>query len=167
MWEDVLVNLQAYYYANIISHIEEPFYHYDITREGRMVAKRYHESIIQQQVSCINHLESFFQTVGYNANDFLLFRKCMLKSKFLQLKKVDYTKFKECFPEVVQNPYIKRPFEKYAWEKAAIGNSIPYRIWNAYIFLSNAVGYLVRKLQRESSRYTFFSSYRCKLCSKK
>lgn len=129
MWEDVFVNLRVYYYANYLSHVAEPLYHYDESRDGRIINKRKEEYIIQQQISCIVNLEKFFDSVRFNASMFLYFRKCDIKKTYLQKQPIDLKGFVRCFPEVKKYVYDSPRFYKFCWELAARGYVLPYKLY--------------------------------------
>lgn len=128
MWEDVFVNLRAYYYANRISHIDEPLYHYDMGRVGSIVTKYKDERIIQQQILCIEKLERFFESVKFDANTFLNNKKCAIKSKYLQRVPIDFEGFKQCFPDCRTYFFKSSRVYTYCWEFAARGFTLPYKL---------------------------------------
>ncbi len=128
MWEDMYVNLRVYYFANHLSHIEEPLYHYDVTHPESIVSRRMEKDIIEQQVSCIINLETFFSNVCYDAGSFLICKKCSLKNKFIMMKETDFKGFVECFPEVLENPFIDNCIERRIWRDAANGSKSSFQI---------------------------------------
>lgn len=128
MWEDVYVNCRVYYFANHLSHINEPLYHYDVGRND-MITKRQDDAIIQNQVDCIKNIELFFKNVGFDGSPFLLARKCAVKSNYLWCGNSDLKKFKHCFPEVKKYAFECNWKYKICWECAAAGFYAPMALY--------------------------------------
>lgn len=145
MWEDIFVILRVYYYANHLSHVAEPFYHYVVGRDGSIVAKRMEKHILQQKIFCITSLELFFKTVEFDASKFLNFRKCMVKSIYLEYTPVDYIRFLHCFPSTKKYVMNCPRLYRICWEYAANGITLPHRL---YVIYYNLKSWIYRKLRR-------------------
>ena len=152
MWEDMYVSVRAYYYANRIINIHKPYYHYDASREGSIVHKRFEDGIIAQQILCVKYLEDFFHKVQFDASKFLCNRKFSIKDKFLWKTPVDYNGFIHTFPEttIIPNTVDCSNMYRWCWKFMAENNmgnldTIPFKIYLCANRMKNGFVKIIRK----------------------
>lgn len=96
MFEDVLVVARVYYYANRISIINEPLYHYNKQNPISTTTDIY--SKLGMMRRCIDFLEQFFLEKGFAVNEFI--NKFKLSIKLQYLEHHDFISYRLCYPEI-------------------------------------------------------------------
>ena len=131
--EDVGVCVRVLYYANHISFVNQPFYHYNLTNSGSICHDRDFSSNIIQGTACIENLQSFFADKPENFDGFLNAYKLIIKNEHLNMRPKNFSGWKRTFPELSSQilslkcfPFMKR-LSLYCLAK---GMTLPYRIYD-------------------------------------
>lgn len=98
MWEDVLVCLQAFYFAKKIGKIKGSYYHYWINPES-YTANSANERSYQQRKSCVIELEKFFVDKDGDWSLLLNYLKMLAKLYLLLPASLDPYRWRKEFPE--------------------------------------------------------------------
>ena len=103
MWEDVLVCLQAFYFAKRIDKIEGTYYHYWINPTSYTVNSA-NECSYQQRKCCVMELERFFADKDGDWSLLLNYWKMLAKSFMLTRAGFNPDRWKHEYPEA--NKYL-------------------------------------------------------------
>lgn len=100
MWEDVLVCLQAFYYAKKIGKMEGSYYHYWVNPTS-YTANSATESSYQQRKYCIVELENFFANKEGDWSLLLNYWKILAKQYLLLPASLDLYRWRNEFSEAM------------------------------------------------------------------
>lgn len=140
MWEDFLVVIKAYYYANKIEHVEKPLYHYNKLNENATTSHPFSDKYLEQEKQCVSNLETFFSDKDdLDFTNLSLILKKMIRDRYLYQTPPNYKKWRECYPEAADvNLAFENPNWIYraAYEIAKRGIFFPLK---SYRFLSHLI----------------------------
>ena len=100
MWEDLAVTNRMFYYAETVSYIDIPLYHYNRHNETSIVTSTAMLGKRRQQYQVIEFLNSFFKQNKFDFSEGYLAYRIALKDKFLELTPSDYKSWREFYPEI-------------------------------------------------------------------
>ena len=113
--EDVGVCVRVLYFANHISFVNQPLYHYNLANSGSICNNKDFSSNIAQGKACIENLQSFFAEKPVSFDDFLNTYKLIIKNEYLMMSPKDYKAWRSTFPELKSQimgikrfPFVKR-----------------------------------------------------------
>lgn len=131
--EDVGVCVRVLYFANHISFVDKPFYHYDLTNSGSICHNKDFSSNIAQGSECINQLQAFLADKPEKFDDFLNTYKLIIKNEYLNMSPKDFKGWRKTFPELrSQVLSIKRfpAMKRLSLYCLAHGMTLPYRFYD-------------------------------------
>lgn len=106
MWEDMCFSISAVHYSKIISHVQQPFYHY-INRDGSIV-RTINNKQLNSQLNAAKWIEAFLQKKAYNAYyKQLVDLKLRAKANLIEVYSLyDPIKWNQIFPEVRNTIFV-------------------------------------------------------------
>ena len=128
-WEDKYTAIRAYYYANKVTYVQEPLYHYNLDNPTA-ISRSKKEQILKDEIRHIELLDDFFRIKEYPIfKPFLTKEKIQKKLSLLP----NYKWFKATFPEVkfelLKEKVLPYPFRLICFF-AACGFFLPYRMYS-------------------------------------
>lgn len=108
MWEDFLVVIKAYYFANKIEHVKKPLYHYNKCNVSATTSHPFSDKYLEQEKQCVSNLEEFFSDKDIDFTNLALILKKMIRDRYLYQTPPNYKKWRECYPEAAD---VKLSFE--------------------------------------------------------
>ena len=131
--EDVGVCVRVMYYANRVSFLDKPFYHYYLANSNSISHNKDFSSNIAQGSECINQLQSFLADKPERFDDFLNTYKLIIKNEYLNMSPKDFKGWRTTFPELrSQIMSIKRfpAMKRLSLYCLAHGMTLPYRFYD-------------------------------------
>lgn len=145
IWEDMLVNVQLFYWAKKVSYLPKAYYHYVQYNADSQVSSKSPDKLASILVNTQSILDFLKSKENFNAAEILA--QLMLSSKkslLFSTKKSDYRKWKEIFPESNEFVMKQKSLPQYS---RLLGQAINH---NNYIFINTWI--LTKKIKN------FFSS---------
>ena len=99
--EDYAISIKLYYYANSFVALHQAYYHYVHYNMNKLSYQRMRSLV--DHIKIVGEVEKFLSAMGMLKNDIkhqLNLRKFNIKSNFLTLGTLDYSLYKEVFPDV-------------------------------------------------------------------
>lgn len=111
MWEDVLVTIQAYYFANKVAKAEGVCYHY-IVNPNSYTANSANKNSYMQRKMCIDALSQFFASKDGDWTLFMDYWKLLAKSYLLQPGSFNPRKWRNEYSEASKSITLISEFSK-------------------------------------------------------
>jgi len=121
IWEDVIVTLKSYYYANRVSKAEGVYYHYFINPTS-YTANSDNDKSYAQRCHCIAELSRFFSDKDGDWDPLLDFWKMLAKSYLLQPRNFNPSRWRKEYPEAMRNVSKMDSFSIHDLRLMAIAN---------------------------------------------
>ena len=131
--EDVGICARVLYYANHISFVDKPFYHYNLANSGSICNERDFSPNIAQGKACVEQLQAFFSDKPENFDGFLNAYKLIIKNEYLGLTPSNLSAWKKTFPELRSQIFSIKiyPFlMRLCLYLMAYGITLPYKLYH-------------------------------------
>lgn len=133
MWEDFLVVIKAYYYANRIEYVKKPLYHYNKCNQSAITSSPFSDKYLDQEKQCVSNLEEFFSDKDIDFTNLALILKKMIRDRYLYQTPPNYKKWRECYPEAADVILSFEPHNKVygmAYNMAKRGFLFPLKLYH-------------------------------------
>ncbi|MCQ2267595.1 MAG: glycosyltransferase [Bacteroidaceae bacterium] len=132
--EDVCVMMRIYYYANGISYINEPLYHYNRQNQNSTMNHTYSTKMIKQQKANIDFLASFFNTTSLDFSDTYNLYKETIRNRFLCQIPPNWNEWATTYPEIGNKILNDKRFPliyRFLYFVASKGFIIPFKFYHS------------------------------------
>jgi len=143
--EDVGVCVRVFYYANHLSFVDRPFYHYNLLNDDSISHEKDFTPNIAQGKACIEQLQSFFADKAECFDDFLNTYKLIIKNEYLNMSPKRYSSWRKTFPELRSQIFTVERFPvmlRLSQFFMAYGITLPYRTYD----LTNRIIWKIKSL---------------------
>ena len=97
LWEDACLVIRIYYYAQKVSYINKPLYHYWRNNEQSILNQGYTIDKINQAIRCVDYLKNFFDDKQFDIT--MLYDNCCLhlRNSLLAITPPQYKKWNKLY----------------------------------------------------------------------